>query len=124
MIYKNPKWKYGQDEKFLDSYQRCFRDQLTNAIEGVQATQIAKTMKHGRAFSKEVGHKVIMLNVARYNQWEITTDLEEGGVNFSEIYEPHSDIVLHTRELKPSYKIPTAETGSVGIASILKNLVY
>ncbi|WKX02553.1 hypothetical protein [Candidatus Mycoplasma mahonii] len=64
---------------------------------GVQVTQITKTMKHEIAFSKDVGHKVIMLNVARYNQWEITTDLEEGGVNFSEIYELHSDIVLHTR---------------------------
>ena len=65
-------------KKYFKSFVKVSKLKYPNCIEGIQSHFMASMLKTRRSFSKHVAIKIMTINTAQYNNWEITTDKRYG----------------------------------------------
>ena len=78
-------------KKYHQSYITCKSKGYKNAIEAIQSHQIASILKNRRAFSTKVATKIMMINCADYNNWELTVNQHEG-ISLEKVYDYNPNI--------------------------------
>ena len=65
-------------KRFYHSFCKSRLSWHPNAIEGIQSHYIASDLKGRRLFSMNVAKKISLMNIVKYNGWELTSDPSKG----------------------------------------------
>jgi hypothetical protein len=91
-----------------------------NVIEGIQSTQIARTLKNRRSFSRENIYKILMINVAQYNNWQI--NFKENKKTIFDFEEP-IDIITSLTNSRAT-NIPLLQSSHKQTVMMLNNIIH
>ena len=107
-------------KRWFYSFKIVTEKDYPNAIEGIQSQYVARSLKSRRAFSYEVAKKIMVINIAKYNGWDITTKKNHGYKLF-EVYKQDVKIEIVTREFS---NIPLLSSNKVNMVSMLNKLAW
>ena len=107
-------------KRWFNSFKVVTEKDYPNAIEGVQSQYVARSLKSRRAFSFETAKKIMIINIAKYNGWEITTE-ENYGYKLFEVYKQDVKIETVTREFS---NLPLLSSNKVNMVSMLNEFAW
>lgn len=108
--------------KFQLLYKECNSYGLINVAECTQSHHIASHLKNRRAFSKEVALKILMINIAEFNGWQITTDSSKG-INVENFSDPSAKMDISIRQSSMT-NVPNVNHSSSNTATMFRAMCH
>lgn len=108
--------------RWFSSYSQAWTNQYPCCVEGIQSHYIAKTHKNRRSFSRNNAFKILTLNIANYNNWEISYEKKVGApLHLMSKSGAIMDLLVHRTEFS---NVPILESSCSETVKALNILIH